>query len=345
MSADMETAFPRTKRSLRLPQLASPSAPATRVCVVHLVRAVNGPEPLVRFLESWRRCGPGADCDLVLALKGFAGPSQAQPYLAHAEDLLPETLLLPDEGLDLGTYFAVAARLRRPSYCFLNSFSELLVEGWLSKLAAALQQPGVGMAGATGSWMSTRSWVAYALRLPSAYAGLLPERRVAAEVFPALDAERSGEPAPPGGASLRAKLGTLPPMLEQLVAFEPFPAYHLRTNAFVISHSTLARLRLHEIKRKLDAYALESGHRSMTRQLHALGLRTLVVDRDGATYDDEDWPASRTFWHREQEGLLVADNQTRLYANGGIDRRRLLSALAWGGKADPRPAAKGAAHA
>jgi len=341
----MEAVLSRTRRTLRLAGLDSQSTGATRVCVVHLVRAANGPEPFATFLESWRRCPPGADCDLVLALKGFAGAAQAEPYLALAADLRPEVLYFADEGFDLGTYFAAAARLRRRRYCFLNSFSELLVDGWLSKLESAMGQPSVGMAGATGSWASTRSWVAYALRLPSAYAGALPERRVATEVFPAIDAERSEEPAAQGRVSLRAKLRTLPPMLEQLLAFEPFPAYHLRTNGFVISHSTLARLRLHEIRRKLDAYALESGHRSMTRQLHDLGLRTVVVDRDGAVYDEERWPESATFWHGDQEGLLIGDNQTRLYANGGSDRRRLLSALAWGQHADPRPIATGASHA
>ena len=37
---------------------------------------------------------------------------------------------------------------------------------------------------------------------------------------------------------------------------------------------------------------------------------------------------------------MIADNQTRMYARGGMDRRRLLSVLAWGGLADPRPSAQ-----
>ncbi len=63
----------------------------------------------------------------------------------------------------------------------------------------------------------------------------------------------------------------------------------------------------------------------------------LVADRDGAVYDQEQWPLSRTLWQRDQEGLMVADNQTRSYAHGDMERRRLLSAFAWGRQADPRP--------
>jgi hypothetical protein len=86
---------------------------------------------------------------------------------------------------------------------------------------------------------------------------------------------------------------------------------------------------------KQDAYKLENGRRSITRQLQRKGLRTLVVDRHGAVYDHEQWHHSRTFWQGDQEGLLVADNQTRWYADADADRRRLLSGFAWGPEADP----------
>lgn len=303
---------------------------------MHLVRAANGLEPFLAFLASWRRFPPGADCDLVLALKGFAGAKEAEPYLTHARDLHPESLFHPDEGLDLGVYFAAAARLRRDRYCFLNSYSELLVEGWLAKLETALEQPRVGMAGATGSWASNRSWVAHALGMPSPYRGVLPERRVARQVFLAIDLERTGEATRSSWESLRAKLRTLPQVFEQVRAFESFPAYHLRTNAFMITHATLARLRLHAIHSKMDAYLLENGRDSITRQLQRSGMRTLVVDRAGALYEHDEWDRSYTLWQGDQEGLLVADNQTRSYARGGADRRLVLSTFAWGSHADPR---------
>ncbi len=302
---------------------------------MHLVHAANGIEPFIAFLDSWRGHRPGADCDLVLALKAFTAPEEADPYLEEARDLAPEALFFADGGLDLGTYFAAAARLRRDRYCFLNSYSELLAEGWLAKLDAALAEPHAGISGASGSWASARSWVAYLLRMRSHYQGLLPERHIAREAFLSIELERSGKIARSRRESLRAKVRALPEIPEQIVSFEPFPAHHVRTNAFMISHATLARLRLHEIRRKMDAYLLEHGRASITRQVQQLGLRALVVDRAGAIYDQDDWDRSYTLWQGDQEGLLVADNQTRSYARGDGDRRRLLSTLAWGARADP----------
>ena len=72
----------------------------------------------------------------------------------------------------------------------------------------------------------------------------------------------------------------------------------------------------------MDAYLFESGHRSLTRQVLGRGLAVVVVDREGMAYEPADWPSGRTLWQGDQEGLLIADNQTRSYANGGLDRRR-----------------------
>jgi hypothetical protein len=135
---------------------------------------------------------------------------------------------------------------------------------------------------------------------------------------------------------VRAKLRTLRDAPQQMLPFDPFPNYHVRTNAFMIARDTLAALRLHALHDKKHAYLLESGRESITHQIRAMDLRTLIVDRDGGAYDHQQWHRSRSFWQGDQEGLLVADNQTRHYADGDIDRRRVLSAFAWGEKADPR---------
>jgi hypothetical protein len=322
------------------PPLERPLAPpdpqhAPRACLVHLVRAANGPAPFDAFVEAMNRYPPGIEHDLVLAMKGFDRAADAEPYLERARHLHPEVLSFSDEGLDLGVYFAVAARLRRDRYCFLNSYSEPLSEGWLAKLDAALAQPRAGLVGATGSWASTRSWVAYSLRLPSAYRGVLPARKIARQVFNSIDMERSGVERRSTLESLLAKLRLIPQMPEQILAFEPFPAYHIRTNAFMIGHATLAELSLHAVHSKFDAYLLENGRRSITRQAQRLGLRTLVVDRAGVAYERDDWHRSRTLWQGRQEGLLVADNQTRSYDAGDASRRRVLSGFAWGRYADP----------
>lgn len=315
---------------------AHAEAPA-RPCVVHLVRAANGPAPFASFLEAVRRCPPGVESDLVLAFKGFRDPAEAEPYLEMASDLSPEALHFSDEGLDLTVYFEAARRLRRHRYCFLNSFSEPLAEGWLGRLDAALALPGVGIVGASGSRGSTRSWMAYVLRLPSAYRGILPPQPVAIQQFMALETARSGVEAPPDTLPRRMR-GRMQAILDapgQTLPFTRFPADHLRTNAFMITHRELAATRLLRVRTKWDAHVMENGRNSITLQLARRGLRTPVVDREGEVYDRDRWHRSRTFCQGGQEGLLVADNQTRLYAEGDADRRRLMSAFAWGPDAEP----------
>jgi hypothetical protein len=68
----------------------------------------------------------------------------------------------------------------------------------------------------------------------------------------------------------------------------------------------------------------------LTWQVQALGLHAVIVDRRGQSYGVADWARSATFWQGEQEGLLVADNQTELYQNGSVERRSVLSRFAWG---------------
>ena len=112
--------------------------------------------------------------------------------------------------------------------------------------------------------------------------------------------------------------------------------------------------------RKQDAYLIEHGRQSITRQIQRMGLRTLVVDRDGTSYDHDKWYLSGTFWQRDQEGLLIDDNQTQsseldILLNEGLraddqvdpthfDGRECFPALARGertGKQEPANSAFG----
>ncbi len=307
-------------------------------CLVYVVRAANDPDLPRAFATALRRHPAGVDCELVLAAKGFASAEEAQPQLQELAEFEPRTLYFSDVGRDLDVYFAAAVRLRRERYCFLNSYSVPLVEGWLAMLDTALRRPGAGMIGATGSWISTRSLMLYSAGLPSAYRGLLPPRHTVARQLRPIEHGVGADGRPPARRpsawqALRARMIGL----RLLVGQEGFPAYHLRTNAFMISHAALRRLRVRPIRGVVDSVMLESGRASMTRQVQRLGLRTLVVNGEGAIFDHEHWDRSYTFCQGNQEGLLVADNRTRSYEQGDAEFRDLLSSLAWGAKAHPGP--------
>jgi hypothetical protein len=306
---------------------------------VHLVRAANGPEPLAAFLASYREHSPGIAHDLVLLFKGFDSPKRAEAYLAQAPDVEAGWLFLPDVGFDLDAYVEAARRLQRRRYCFLNSFSTIIADDWLAMLSLALDEPQAGMVAATGSWASQRSHVFHESGLAprNGYSTIFPDRRWMIEQFDMLRRDQS-EATPVRFASMRSRMNTWRSLAGAVHGLQGFPAPHLRTNAFLIEGDTLARLTLGRARRKIQAYRLESGKRSITRQICELGLRPRVVTREGTSFEHGDWHLSRTFWQGEQEGLLVADNQTRAYDLGDLDRRTALARLAWGRLADPTPA-------
>jgi hypothetical protein len=338
------------------------------IAVVHLVWGPLGPAPLREFLASYRAHPAGVEHELVVLFNGVSD-AQRPALMAELEGI--DNRLLPEEpGVqDLLAYNRAAQQLEHQRVCFLNSHSRILAADWLAKLDRALDEPRAGLVGASGSWASVHSGVLHSLFLPTPYRGAMPSRAVARAEYQAIGLEQEanrGKPAPvsrapsmapvnsaPSVAStnparsaspLRALAGsvlgvlrTIPPMPQQLLRFKGFPAPHLRTNAFMVDRARFAALQVGGVGKKLDAYALESGRNSFTRQVQRQGLRVLVVDREGLCYEPDRWPLSRTLWQGDQERLLVADNQTRLYANGGIDRRRLLSAVAWGTQADPSP--------
>ncbi len=81
---------------------------------------------------------------------------------------------------------------------------------------------------------------------------------------------------------------------------------------------------------KLGALRLESGRRSLSRQVLRRGLGLRVIDRFGGEWEPEDWPRSRTFRSGDQGGLLIADNRTAQYEQAGLAERERLARMAWG---------------
>lgn len=303
-------------------------------CVVHLVWAPLGPGPLAAFIDSYRRLAAGAEHRLVIVLNGFSWRQDTGPWLELLDGVEHEQLSLGRPLLDLAAYTAAAERVPAGRYCFLNSYSVLRVSGWLSMLIGALDEPGAGVAGASGSWGSVSSYNRFQLGLGGPYAGIFPDRRATISTLNAAGARNA---SPPGADERRDRLAYPRALLENARGFQPFPAPHLRTNAFIVRSEVLARVVVGPLERKIEVYRLESGRRSITAQITDMGLSALVVGSDGRTYTPGQWPASRTLWQGEQENLLISDNRTEDYELGSTEVRTALSRYAWGHAADPAP--------
>jgi hypothetical protein len=301
--------------------------------VLHLVRKANGETPLKRFLDSYRAHSAGAEHELVLMLKGFDSEADSAAYVALAADVTDHSITVPDTGYDIGSYLIAARRLTNRSLCVLNSFSVIVAGDWLQTLSAAHATTGVGLAGATGSWASPLTQLRFEFGLGGEYAVAQADRARAMLRMREL-IEAVPETAARERTALR-RLRTARSMARRVVDFPPFPNHHLRTNAFVVDRDVLLRVRDRGVRDKFDAWVLESGRHSITRQVEGLGLRAVVVGRDGRTYERREWPRSHTFWQGDQENLLIADNQTNTYRDGDAELRTVLSAFAWGRDAVP----------
>jgi hypothetical protein len=267
------------------------------LCVVHLVWAPLGPEPVRAFLRSYQSHTAGVEHELAIVLNGAARSRDGRVPLTRDRLLVELTgvrhrLIELDRPVpDLAAYGLAARTLPHSHLCFLNSYSVVLADDWLVKLVRALDDPDTGLAGATASWESQARWVRGRARYwPYQLATVRGARR----------------------------------------DYPPYPNPHIRTTAFVLARQIVLALHLDDAQDKRATYLLESGRRNITRQVLDRGLRAVVVGRDGHPYGVKDWAAARTYRSGGQENLLVADRRTSDWHTASPRVRRRLSRDAWG---------------
>lgn len=270
--------------------------------VVHLVRASNGMEPFRRFWESYVRMPAGVIHDLLIIYKGFSSREDVREYEEIMAGCPHDTLYLSDAGFDIGPYFTAAMKFDNRFFLFLNSYSVVLGENWLRKFYDHISRPDVGLVGATGSWQSM-----YTDALAPPIGGKLPLWKYC----------------------LYRVAGRARPWF-LLRFFPPFPNYHIRTNAFMISRNVMLQIRRKSFWCKFAVWEFESGWESLTRQVVSLDLKALVLGKDGHGYRAEEWDRSSTYKQKHQENLLIADNQTIRFSDSALRERRMLSGKAWG---------------
>ncbi len=276
--------------------------------MLHLVYTPLGEGPVRRFLRSYDAMHAGTEHRLTLILNGGSAPW----FDGLANDRDVDVYRVEGDGvLDLDAYRLAVGHRHADAYCFLNSYSELLADDWLSKLLGPLGDQAVGMTGAGGSFETIRAHYPWAP--PASVDDLLP----------------------PHG--LRMRLGYARARVWVNRRFSRFPNVHVRTNAFALRTDVIRRLRWPALRTKPDAWALESGRNGFSSQVQSLGLGLRVVGADGRAFAPVDWPTSGTVRSDDQRNLLVADNRTEEYSSAPHAGRCALRALAWGQNVPTRP--------
>lgn len=280
------------------------------VAVAFLARGGEGAADAVRaFVQSYRELPADYPHDLFVLVKGWsAADGDIAAMFAGIDHRIVH---LPDDGFDWGAYMRTARQLDHEWILFLNTHSRIQCGGWLRKMME-VTSPSVGIVGATASWGTIYNplislWPAIAFTYRSrgffkAFAGGM----IRAIQFP---------------------FHAIPTR----IAFAAAPNPHIRSNGFLIRRQTFNDFAdtVELPHSKVAAHKLESGRRNMTRFVIAQGMVPVVAGADGRAYRISEWPDSRTFQNPDQSNLLIADNQTRLYAGSSEENRRYMEKAAW----------------
>jgi hypothetical protein len=320
--------------------------------IVYLARKAEGMNSFRRFITSHQAFQPNIPYGLIIVLKGFENDPTAEAEARSIFDRFgPRYTKISDDHFDIGAYLLVALQHDDEAFCFLNTHTVITSHGWLTHLYEALTRPGVGLVGAFGSYESLYSstklmakveWLAAHMKVPfdaqlaEHYHYLLKER--------APDWLRNKN-----GRRLRLIHGAHYPKFieqqwlsfwEELTApggsqfyirnFPPFPHPHIRSNGFMLRRSDLVRRYPGIEPTKIASYNFESGIHSLTNQIKHSGQRVLVVDRNGETYEEKEWPRSNTFRVGTQAGLMMGDNQTRAFEAMSEPERITHVMMTWG---------------
>jgi len=323
------------------------------VAVVYLARAAEGVETVGRFVASYRSISAGCEHDLVIVQKGTYEAAQKRRLNELLSSISHRTIEIDDTGFDISAYLAAARELSHERLCFLNTFTEIVADGWLAKLDASLEER-VGVVGATGSYeslysslelLSKAAWFAeigrmpyddsvarhyhwwFSMHAPSWLTGPLPQlKRVPLKLL--LSRVIYKQPTLEQRWALHWPL-VRDGILKLINDVPRFPNPHIRSNAFMIRRSQLLAFDWPAIVTKDDTSRFESGYNSLTARLRKQGFSALVVGRDGA-YDIPKWPTSGTFRSGSQSNLLLSDNQTRLFNTYSEPEKRIHRVMTWG---------------
>ena len=282
------------------------TAGVPKISVIYLSYIPFGISHLADFVNSYNMFEAGCPHSLVIVFKGMINQDQVIPYLNLLEQSRVNfsTLYYAGDGIDLDAYFWAAGQLEDQHLYFLNTNSILRADNWLEYYVHNFSD-------CTGMISATASYQSY-------YSTVFGNNKMAWEFKNDFM------------VNFRKYKLFLKALLFWRFHFKPFPNPHIRTNAFMVRKKDFLESYRGPVNTKFNAYRYESGRNSITSYFLKKGLKVLVVDKYGRTYGPEQWAASSTFRIRQQENLLVADNQTRIYELADEENKRSMTKLSWG---------------
>lgn len=323
----------------------------SRIGVVYLCRVTEDLQSFVTFVNSYEAFSSNCDHELIIIFKGFEGDlkdelNQVQPIF---EKLKYRPIYLSDESFDIGAYLSVAKTVHHEYLLFFNSHVAIAADNWLHNLVKTIDKPGVGLVGTTASYESVFS----SNCVIHTFADLYFKKKFQKDLYVLNYYKWIIEAIDPNNdvvkqyrryikSSIKSffkklfkKDKSCLEIPESIVAqeklFGRFPNPHIRSNGFIISRELFLEVASgYNLSTKEGTCAFESGPNGFSRNVRALGLKTLLVGKNGVAFDVKDWPKSETFRMDDQGNLMITDNHTRNYDNYSNEERLVHSWFSWG---------------
>ncbi len=280
--------------------------------LVYLSYVPFGTSYLRDFIASYKRKNAGIEHDLIILFNGYSSESELVPFLSILEEQeVVYSHILSPENFDIPSYFFVSKEVNTEYIAFVNTYSVILSDNWLRHLYENIIKEGVGLVGASGGWSD------------------FPHNEEYKENLKQL-------------RQLKFSKITLKKLIFFRFNFYPEVRPAIRTTCFMLNRVLFLELEYPKIrplilglfydssKTKLRNLCFEHSSWGLTQQILKKRLKTLIVDKDGRAYDIPLWKEAKTFWHFEQENLLVSDNQTRKYQEADEETKKRLTYAAWG---------------
>jgi hypothetical protein len=293
--------------------------------VVFLMWIPYGIDHLLSFIDSYLLFPAGVEHDLIIIFNGY----QDEENLVDYHQLLVSrnvrySFLTLEKGQDIFAYRWTAQQLSSTYVLFFNTYSQLLNKNWGLYYLQAISNEDVGCVAATGSWQSKSGYGFNRIKW------IFSKKEDIVENLPFY--EKKKVVLPFFSFYLPQRLALLAAFFKSLTNIFHFPFFpnpHLRTNAFIVNRVFWLNLEFNSLKKKKDAYLMESGRNSFTRQILRKQKKVLVINKYGDLFEPEDWITSKTLWYSNQENLLVNDNFTMLYSTQSKTTRHIMTKFLW----------------
>ena len=328
---------------------------SNETAVIYLARHAEGTSNILRFINSYKQHRSGSKHDLVIIWKGFEAHNESKKEVTdYLDDLHFQSISVMDEvGFDVTAYRLAVDQLPHNTFCFLNTFSEIVTDDWLKILLRGFAESGRGLAGASGSsesfldsfkkinrilWLCRQN-IPYnhqlALEWSHEIVKFTPEwlnrsnwTKLVAKIKYILGHR------PNFSSKLETEFERIwnteimtSDSLKGFASYPNFPNPHIRSNAFIVDRETFIRALPTPPTTKYQCLQFESGCNGLTNIAIQGGIRPLVVGRNGQLYPLNQLKNSGTFRIGNQKNLLVTDNQTRIFSAFSKAQQRMFTSL------------------